>query len=163
MRRGLLPALCAAFVLSLAAPAIAAPTLTLTPACDRPNTPVGAEVSGGGFPPNQAINVIAIPSSTTASFTEARTRTGTDPNGNLSPVFFGSASPFGVLRVQAFEIHDDDLTVDPDEALLATSFIDNPCAVRTLTKDQCKNGGWREFGFKNQGECVAFVERRPKP
>jgi hypothetical protein len=28
-------------------------------------------------------------------------------------------------------------------------------------KDQCKNGGWEQFGFKNQGHCVAFVERRP--
>jgi hypothetical protein len=33
------------------------------------------------------------------------------------------------------------------------------------SKDQCKNGGWRNFGtaFKNEGQCVAFVERRPKP
>jgi hypothetical protein len=33
------------------------------------------------------------------------------------------------------------------------------------SKDQCKNGGWRDFGdtFKNQGQCVAFVERGPKP
>jgi hypothetical protein len=26
------------------------------------------------------------------------------------------------------------------------------------SKDQCKNGGWRNFpGFKNQGDCVGFV------
>jgi hypothetical protein len=33
------------------------------------------------------------------------------------------------------------------------------------SKDQCKNAGWRTFGdtFKNQGQCVAFVERGPKP
>jgi 6-phosphogluconolactonase len=33
------------------------------------------------------------------------------------------------------------------------------------SKDQCKNGGWQSFGstFKNQGQCVAFVERGPKP
>jgi hypothetical protein len=32
------------------------------------------------------------------------------------------------------------------------------------SKDQCKNGGWREFpGFKNQGQCIAFVERGPAP
>jgi hypothetical protein len=33
------------------------------------------------------------------------------------------------------------------------------------SKDQCKNGGWRDFGetFKNQGQCVAFVQRGPKP
>jgi hypothetical protein len=27
-----------------------------------------------------------------------------------------------------------------------------------VSKDQCKNGGWRTFGvFKNQGDCVNFV------
>ena len=31
------------------------------------------------------------------------------------------------------------------------------------SKEQCKNGGFASFGFKNQGECVAFVERGPKP
>jgi hypothetical protein len=24
-------------------------------------------------------------------------------------------------------------------------------------KDQCKDGGWSQFGFKNQGECVSSV------
>jgi hypothetical protein len=27
------------------------------------------------------------------------------------------------------------------------------------TKADCKNGGYREFGFKNQGRCIAFVNR----
>jgi hypothetical protein len=33
------------------------------------------------------------------------------------------------------------------------------------TKEQCKNGGWRNYGttFKNQGQCVAFVQRGPRP
>jgi hypothetical protein len=31
------------------------------------------------------------------------------------------------------------------------------------SKDQCKQGGWRTFGFKNQGQCVASVQRGPKP
>jgi hypothetical protein len=25
------------------------------------------------------------------------------------------------------------------------------------SKDQCKNGGWKAFGFKNQGQCIQFV------
>jgi FlaG/FlaF family flagellin (archaellin) len=29
------------------------------------------------------------------------------------------------------------------------------------SKEQCRNGGWQQFGFKNQGQCVAFVEHRP--
>ena len=36
-----------------------------------------------------------------------------------------------------------------------------PCPAPTLptTKDQCKNGRWRNYGdrFKNQGACVSFV------
>jgi hypothetical protein len=23
--------------------------------------------------------------------------------------------------------------------------------------DQCKKGGWEDFGFKNQGQCIRFV------
>jgi hypothetical protein len=30
------------------------------------------------------------------------------------------------------------------------------------TTDQCKNGGWAQFGFKNQGDCVSFVATRGK-
>jgi hypothetical protein len=32
-------------------------------------------------------------------------------------------------------------------------------------KAQCKNGGWRNYGptFKNEGQCVAFVQRPTKP
>lgn len=33
------------------------------------------------------------------------------------------------------------------------------------SKDQCKRGGWESFGstFKNQGQCVAFAQRKPQP
>jgi hypothetical protein len=36
--------------------------------------------------------------------------------------------------------------------------------ARPTSKEQCTNGGWRNFGpaFENQGECVAFVRRGPK-
>jgi DNA-binding beta-propeller fold protein YncE len=34
-----------------------------------------------------------------------------------------------------------------------------PLAHLPTSKDQCKNGGWRNFPqFKNQGSCVSFVE-----
>ena len=25
------------------------------------------------------------------------------------------------------------------------------------TKEDCKNGGWRDYGFRNQGQCIRFV------
>jgi concanavalin A-like lectin/glucanase superfamily protein/ephrin receptor-like protein len=30
--------------------------------------------------------------------------------------------------------------------------------LRPTRKDQCKNGGWRAYGFRNQGDCVSYVE-----
>jgi hypothetical protein len=29
------------------------------------------------------------------------------------------------------------------------------------SKEECKHGGWKQFGFKNQGQCIAFVNHRP--
>jgi hypothetical protein len=29
----------------------------------------------------------------------------------------------------------------------------------TVKTADCKNGGYKEFGFKNQGQCIAFVNR----
>lgn len=35
-------------------------------------------------------------------------------------------------------------------------------ATAPTNKEQCRHGGWRNFpGFKNQGQCVAFVQRGP--
>jgi hypothetical protein len=30
------------------------------------------------------------------------------------------------------------------------------------TKGQCRDGGWRQFAFKNLGRCIAFVNNEPK-
>ena len=41
-----------------------------------------------------------------------------------------------------------------------TSSLTEPVLIPT-SKDQCKNGGWRAFPqFKNQGQCVSFVESK---
>jgi hypothetical protein len=37
-----------------------------------------------------------------------------------------------------------------------------PVPEEPTAKEQCKKGGYEEFGFKNQGQCVAFVQRGPK-
>ena len=38
----------------------------------------------------------------------------------------------------------------------------SPVARVPTTKNECKDGGWRRFGFKNQGRCIAFVHRGPR-
>jgi hypothetical protein len=56
---------------------------------------------------------------------------------------------------------------DPSVALEPTSGGDvtvHDGVPRPTSKEQCKDGGWRNFpGFKNQGECVTFVQRHPQP
>jgi hypothetical protein len=54
---------------------------------------------------------------------------------------------------------DPGLTLDPIDGDLVV----HDAQAFPTSKDQCKNGGWRQFGFKNQGECAAFVQRPPKP
>ena len=44
-----------------------------------------------------------------------------------------------------------------------TSSLAAPVLIAPTNKDQCKNNGWKAFPqFKNQGQCVSFVERRPR-
>jgi len=38
-----------------------------------------------------------------------------------------------------------------------------PALLRPVTKDDCKDNGWRRFGFRNQGQCIASLKRGPKP
>lgn len=62
----------------------------------------------------------------------------------------GDAPPPGFSSTGGGPLTSGDLTVI-DALPLPTS------------KDQCTRGGWRQFGFRNQGECVAFVQRGPRP
>jgi hypothetical protein len=38
----------------------------------------------------------------------------------------------------------------------------SPVAGVPTSKQQCKHGGWRQFGFKNQGQCIRSVKHGPK-
>jgi hypothetical protein len=56
-------------------------------------------------------------------------------------------------------------TVSSQVPLQFGSIVVTDAQPLPISKDQCKNGGWRTFGdtFKNQGQCVAFVQHGPKP
>lgn len=34
---------------------------------------------------------------------------------------------------------------------------DSPTNGAPTSKEDCKNGDWRQFGFKNQGQCIKWV------
>jgi hypothetical protein len=50
-----------------------------------------------------------------------------------------------------------DLTSFPDFSNKTGDVVVADARALPTSKDQCKNGGWRQYGFKNQGICVAFV------
>ena len=97
-------------------------------------------------------------------------------DGNGATLNFLVLDPFSGLHVFTFTVtdspagdqiaHQFDVRATTDCTPLA--FSAEPLAFGGIavhdakpfptTKEQCKNGGWRDFGvFKNQGDCVSFV------
>jgi len=52
------------------------------------------------------------------------------------------------------------LVADPRPATSGSVVVTDAPALPT-TKEQCKDGGYARFGFRNQGQCVKFVVSPP--
>lgn len=64
-------------------------------------------------------------------------------------IVFDNVSDRGVATISLVEIGDHELDLtdgDGDED-----------GEDPTTKDDCKNGGWKDYGFRNQGQCIKFV------
>jgi hypothetical protein len=82
------------------------------------------------------------------------------PPRNLPPIFptsdvvnssFSEAEPDCVIPAVP-----PPPSIFPDDTV--GNFIVHDAPALPTSKDQCKNGGWRQYGvFKNQGDCVSFV------
>jgi hypothetical protein len=70
------------------------------------------------------------------------------PNGNFHDEGVSDVEVVGVL----------------DEAVLTESFtssLTQPVLIVPTSEEQCKHGGFQNFPqFKNQGQCVSFVEHQ---
>lgn len=84
------------------------------------------------------------------------------------PADMDNLSPGSNIRAFAINVGDtsaNDLGLDGylDKVVVevsgdATTFDFEPAPVNPTNKDECKVGGWEAFGFKNQGQCIRFVE-----
>jgi hypothetical protein len=84
------------------------------------------------------------------------------------PADMDTLSPGSVVRVFSLNVGDtaagdvgldgylDNVVVDLDSGVTVSDF--EPLPSVPLAKDECKGDGWETFGFKNQGQCVRFVE-----
>lgn len=78
---------------------------------------------------------------------------------NLSP---GSTIHFAAINLGDTSGNDQDLDGYFDNVVVAfaedtTTYDFEPEIQDAVTKDDCKNGGWQELGFKNQGQCIRYV------
>jgi hypothetical protein len=76
---------------------------------------------------------------------------GGEANGNSYP---DALSADGTLVV--FESDASNLV--PGDTNAAFDVFATQVPAFPGSKEDCEHGGWRRFGFKNQGQCIAFVE-----
>ncbi len=97
--------------------------------------------TGGAIAPAGCVTLDISGGSVNATLTDSYgDRIGT---GSASPEFSNGAIP-GWDDFQAANVTYD-LTVSPIVVL------------EPQTKDDCKKGGWEQYGFRNQGQCIKFV------
>ena len=80
------------------------------------------------------------------------------PNPLDSEDFYASVVPtpdvFSVFKVfNPYSLTNRDLN-----ATLTALYTQAPPSNDPATKDDCKKGGWADYGFRNQGQCVRFIE-----
>ena len=86
----------------------------------------------------------------------------------IRPVTGGSFADEGVTRIDFFAISPEDPfagEVETSSGFIFEDFTSELGFARPLlpdAKEQCKNNGFLIFGFKNQGDCVSFVETHGK-
>jgi hypothetical protein len=66
----------------------------------------------------------------------------------------GSFTDHGFFSAELYH-GDDPNPLDRFDQSFESSSLPPPAPT---TKNQCKKGGWRQFGFKNQGQCIRFVK-----
>jgi hypothetical protein len=52
---------------------------------------------------------------------------------------------------------DDDVDFEPWLTGEAPGGDCNGPLLNPETKEDCKHGGWRDYGFRNQGQCIRYV------
>jgi hypothetical protein len=132
----------------LAPPFVA--TATATPTATATATPTAAAT----ITPTATATATATPTGTvtpTATPTPTTTATAT-----ATPTVTPTATPSATVTATPT------LTATPTATpTVTTTATPTPTpAAEPTSKADCLNGGWRRFGFKNQGQCIAFVEHK---
>ena len=72
-------------------------------------------------------------------------------SGFGGPTFSADVNAYGAANGFGWVVAGPD---DPNPFTTWHTFDVQSCAI---TKDMCMGGGWEDFGFRNQGQCIRFV------
>jgi subtilisin-like proprotein convertase family protein len=113
--------------------------------------PDTSQISSGTYLPSRGTDTIAGGDgcSTPASFPDTAPA---GPYGSSLSVFNGS-NPNGTWKLYVI----DDSQADVGSI---TGWSLDISVTTPTTKAQCKKGGWKDFGYPNQGTCISDVNRR---
>jgi len=95
-------------------------------------------------------------------------------NGSVATLNLQSGTAYGIFTVEVRDSASGDTIAlwptgrEPGDcapldqraglAVIAGNVVVVDAPPLPTSRDQCKNGGWRDFpGFKNQGDCVSYV------
>lgn len=86
-------------------------------------------------------------------------------NGSTLSDSYGSISPHGVTTELGNGAHPgwySAWTTTGPEIGVNYDLTISPVTLVLTTKDQCKKGGFADFDFKNQGQCIASIQANEK-
>ena len=73
-------------------------------------------------------------------------------------LYYGISDTYGNIALRVIDLANATKVGDYyalDDNIHTLTFVaDND----PKTKDDCKKGGWEGYGFRNQGQCVRFIE-----
>jgi hypothetical protein len=129
----------------------------------------GTFQESGGFGPLPILSATFTITSGTTTITG--TKQQSEPLFGCPPLSVGAqrAAYTATIQTTNGSFHDRGMSVvgvDWGENTLDETFTSSLAEpvpiVGPTSKDQCKKGGWKAFPqFKNQGRCIAFVNRGP--
>jgi len=92
----------------------------------------------------------------------------TNPDGTATYTFtaatlaaLGNQVPFPTGTISSVDVLIDVQGTADLSNVTVNGQLEVPAPIGPSAKDQCKNGGWKNFtspGFKNQGSCVSWFE-----
>jgi hypothetical protein len=142
----------AAFVTTVAP----ATTTTTTVAPTTTTTTVPPTTTTTTVAPTTTTTTVA-PTTTTTTVAPTTTTTTVAPTTTTTTVAPTTTTTTAAPTTTTTTAPTTTTTAAPTTTTTTVAPTTTTTAPPTPSKDQCKQGGWIRFGFKNQGRCIAFV------